>query len=259
MSFSTASYSALPILLCSHVVASVTATFDFNSEGANDYFSDSVTGWTQDSANPVAFGNTFPLAYISSTNFGGGPSNSGHLGTQFGNTADNSSTTVSGTFSPVAGGTGTIPSVTLNLAILDDSSDSFTGTDTFTVGVQNSADVTIAQIEFTPNGGNWLVNGSSGISILPNSGYEFKINFAADQTTYLWGNANDGAFIVFDTAPAVAGAYLAGIEMTHIPVASAGSSANTLVFDNIVATVPEPSALALFILGLPLLNIRRRG
>ena len=259
MSLSTASYFALPILLCSHVVASVTATFDFNSEGANDYFSDGVSGWTQDSSNPTAFGDTFPLAYIASTNFGGGASNSGHLGTQFGNTSDNSSTTVSGTFSPVAGGTGTIPSVTLNLAILDDAADSFTGTDAFTVGVQNAADVTIAQIEFTPNNGEWLVNGSSGISIAPNSGYEFKINFAEDETSYLWGNANDGAFIVFDTAPAVAGAYLAGIEMTHIPVASAGSSANTLVFDNIVATVPEPSALALFILGLPLLNLRRRG
>ena len=42
----------LSALLSSSSFAAVTASFDFESETANDFFSDSVTGWSQDQSNP---------------------------------------------------------------------------------------------------------------------------------------------------------------------------------------------------------------
>jgi hypothetical protein len=70
-------------------VASNTVTYDFDSSSVGDVFTNGgVSGWTQSNSNPEAFGQSFPLAYIASSNFGGGGSNAAHLGTQFANTPD---------------------------------------------------------------------------------------------------------------------------------------------------------------------------
>jgi hypothetical protein len=123
--------------------------YDFNSESTGDLFAGGVSGWTQDSINPSAFGQTFPLAYIATTNFGSVGTNSGHLGTQFANTPDNSSTTVTGSLSvPNA------QSITLNLAILDNDADSFLGRDAFSVTVSTVGSSKLAQIDFTPTVGD---------------------------------------------------------------------------------------------------------
>ena len=47
--------------------------------------------------------------------------------------------------------------------------------------------------------------------------------------------------------------------MTHNPLGDEGTSANSLVFDNIAVSIPEPSSAALLILGSAFLFGRRRS
>ena len=261
----------LSALLSASSFSAVTASFDFESETLNDFFSDSVTGWSQDQSNPSAFGSEIPMSYIATTDFGFGSSNTGHLGTQFGNLSPNASTTVTGAFNFVGAGTATNPEVTVNLAIIDPGSASFPGRDAFSVAITDGVSATIAQIDFTPDSLDdtlWNVgvgvNGapvtSSSASVTVGSAYEFRIEFGASSTSFLYGSAVGGATVGIDTLDPASGSQMAGIEMTHNPLATEGTSANTLVFDNIVASVvPEPSSCALLLLCLPLFAARRRS
>ena len=239
--------------------------YDFSSESSGDLFAGGVTGWTQDSINPSAFDQIFPLAYIATTNFGSGGTNSGHLGTQFSNTPDNSSTTVTGSLSmPNA------QSITLNLAILDNDTDAFVGRDAFSVTVSTVGSSQLAQIDFTPNVGDGTlwdlsvgVNGTavSGTlaTVQSNSGYIFQMDFGPTATIFSYGAQGGLADVVFGSRSAVSSFNLGEIAMTHTPVAPAGTSANTLVFDNIEAIpIPEPSSSLLILLGLGVLGRRRR-
>ena len=262
----------LSLLLVCPAFAATSVTYDFEVESngvpQGDFFSDSVTGWSQDTTNPSAFGDSFPLAYIFSTAFAGGAStNTGHLGTQFANLPDNSSTTVSGVVDlPVTNAL----EVTLNLAIIDNTADAFAQRDAFSVALTNSASATIAQIDLTPTSGDdtsWDVSvgtggaaSATGSTITALNGYEFKIVFGAT-TNFYFGGAVQGAVIGLGPAlPAVPGiSDLDAIAMTHNPLGLAGSSANTLAFDNIVVIIPEPSSAILAALGFSFLGRRRRS
>ena len=238
--------------------------YDFSSESSGDLFAGGVTGWTQDSINPSAFGQTFPLAYISTTNFGSGGTNAGHLGTQFSNTPDNSSTTVTGSLAvPNA------QSITLNLAILDNNVDTFVGRDAFSVTVSTVGSSKLAQIDFTPTVGDetlWDislgVNGAAVSGTLATvrslSGYIFQIDFGPGATNFSYGAQGGLADVAIGSRPAVSSFDLGEIAMTHTPVAPVGTSANTLVFDNIGVVIPEPSSSLLIFLGLGVLGRRRR-
>jgi hypothetical protein len=246
--------------------------YDFESEGSGDLFKGGVAGWSQDSNNLSAFGQTFPLGYISSTNFGSGVSNTGHLGTQFANTADNSSTTLTGALD-VSGLDPVAPSVTLNLAILDNSADNFPGRDAFSVALTGGSGQELAVIEFSPTVGDDLVwdiavgvNGAAATPTLAQvdvlAGYVFIMNFDTSGTSFLYGPSqgttspvlisDEGAVLNF-------GSSLSAIEMTHDPLAAVGTSANTLAFDNIVVTVPEPTSALFLLLGGVSLFSRRRS
>ncbi|MDB4666574.1 hypothetical protein OAK94_01545 [bacterium] len=257
-------------LLSSSCFSAVTASLDFESETLNDFFSDSVTDWSQDQTNPSAFGSEIPLAYIATTDFGFGSSNTGHLGTQFGNLSPNASTTVTGAFNFVGVGTAPNPQVTLNLAIIDPGSASFPGRDAFSVAVTDGVSATIAQIDFTPDalddtswdvalGVNGAPVSSSSASVTVGSAYEFVIEFGATSTNFLYGSAVGGATVGIGARGPALGSQMAEIEMTHNPLAAEGTSANTFVFDNIFASVPEPSSCALLLLCLPLFAARRRS
>ena len=245
----------------------------FDSEVTADRFEDQVAGWSQSNTNPTAFDTTSPLAYIATTNFGGGGSKSGHLGTQFGNTPDNSSTTVS--TNQNAGlldflGLGPAPMLTMNLAILDETGDrdNFPGRDAFSVELRNSSAASLAEIKFVPTvgvasswdiqvgvGGTETVTTGQTISAL--NPYRFQINFGA-ATTFSYGDSTGGVS-AFQTLGGSNLSDMDSIAMTHIPLAVAGTSANTLAFDDIALSVPEPSGVALLLLGSTFLMGRRRA
>ncbi|MDA7626994.1 hypothetical protein N8672_03060, partial [Akkermansiaceae bacterium] len=121
--------SSFLVPLVGSAFAANSVTYDFESSTSGDLFDGGgVTGWSQDTSNPSAFGQTFPLAYVAATNFGGGSSNSAHLGTQVANTPDNADTTLTGDLSsldPIYN----MLNVSFNMAVLDDSADSFEGRD----------------------------------------------------------------------------------------------------------------------------------
>jgi hypothetical protein len=246
----------------------------FDSEVTDDRFEDQVAGWSQSNTNPSAFDTTSPLAYIATTNFGGGGSKSGHLGTGRGNTPDNSSTTVS--TNQDAGllnflGLGPAPMLTMNLAILDETgdSDNFPGRDAFSVELRNSSAASLAEIKFVPTvgdasswdiqvgvGGTEAVTTDHTISAL--NAYRFQINFGA-ATTFSYGDSTGGVS-AFQTLGGSNLSDMDSIAMTHIPLAVAGTSANTLAFDDIaLSSVPEPSGVALLLLGSTFLMGRRRA
>jgi len=262
--------SGTAVVLISSASAATTFTYDFNSETAGDHFESDVVGWSQDTPNPSAFGTTIPFAYIASTNFGGGATNSGHLGTQFANTVDNSSTTVTGALD--TSGAVSVPGrVTMNLGIVDNTADQFEGRDAFSFAVFDLASAGLAQINFVPTVGDedlWdvlvAVNGGSVTSTLANvvalSGYKFQIDFQAAATVFSYGSSESGsADTVFaNLAPVTPGGF-GEVQVTHNPLAPAGTSANTIVFDDIsVVVIPEPSSLLLSLLASSLLLRRRR-
>jgi len=243
-------------------------TYDFNSETSGDLFSNGVTGWSQDTANPVAFGTEFPLGYISSVNFTGSASNAGFLGTYNGNTADNSSTTVSGSLA----GSGQIAgrAVSFNMAIVDNAADSFTTRDAFTVAVTNDSGTAVARLDFSPDSGNdssWNVaigvNGGATVataySLTQGSGYEIALQFLGDETRFLHRASTGGNFIGLGTLAPAVGTF-GEFQATHNPLGLAGTSANALIFDDISAgaVIPEPSSSLLAVLGVSSLVLRRK-
>lgn len=263
--------------------AATQLNYDFESSSSGDQFSgNGVSGWSQDIANPSAFGQTFPLAYVSATNFGGGSSNSAHLGTQVANTPNNASTTLTGDLTSLtAGGQANaghiynMVNASFNLAVLDDSSDSFAGRDGFSVALTTASGAEAATIGLTPTSGNndsWDVSvtagsttSTTGGTITSNSAYKFYIESldgsttfkfeAADGTGNTWINTIDSgnASAFTNTLNQVT-----GIAFSHDPLASPGTSANTLAFDEISVQIPEPSSSLLMVLSAGLIAIRRR-
>lgn len=268
-------FQALPLvgisaLLSFSAQGATSITYNFESQSDGDLFAGDVAGWTQDQPNLVAFGTTFPLGYIASSNFSGVPTNAGHLGTQRANTPDNASTTLTGVLglSGIVGPTD-IPQVSLNLAIIDNPGDAFAGRDAFSVVVKSGAGTVMAEIDFTPTSGveqfwdiSAGISGSSSATALKaqaGQGYLFNINFGASETSFsLAGSGGVIPNTVFLTSAALAVTDFGTIEIIHNPLAPVGTSANTLTFDNVQASIPEPSGVALLLLGsLGLLGRRR--
>ena len=263
--------------------AATQLNYDFESSSSGDQFSgNGVSGWSQDIANPSAFGQTFPLAYVSATNFGGGSSNSAHLGTQVANTPNNASTTLTGDLTSLtAGGQANAGHIynmvyaSFNLAVLDDSSDSFDGRDGFSVALTTASGAEAATIGLSPTSNNddsWDVsvgvNGSTsttGATITANSAYKFYIESldgsttfkfeAADGTGNTWINTIDSGVVSPFTNTLN---QVTGIAFSHDPLGTAGSSANTLAFDEVSVQIPEPSSSLLMVLSAGLIAIRRR-
>ena len=263
--------------------AATQLNYDFDSSTSGDQFSgNGVSGWSQDIANPSAFGQTFPLAYVSATNFGGGSSNSAHLGTQFANTPNNASTTLTGDLTsltaggqPNAGHVYNYISASFNLAVLDDSSDSFAGRDGFSVALTTDSGAEAATIGLSPTSGNndtWDVSvtaggttSTTGGTINANSAYRFYIESLDGSTTFKY-EAADGtgnawiSSVDFDVVSPFTNTLnqVTGIAFTHDPLAATGTSANTLAFDEISVQIPEPSSSLLMVLSAGLIAIRRR-
>ena len=260
--------ASLPLFGSAMAASSV--TYDFESSTSGDLFEEGgVSGWSQDTANPTAFDQTIPLAYISTTNFGGGSSNAAHLGTQFANTANNSDTTLTGDLSSV--NFANYLTASFSLAILDNSADSFEGRDGFSVALGNAAGQQAATIGFTPTAGvneSWDIrvgtNGSTSptsLQVLGLSSYNFKIVATEISTSFSFGpgDLSTGNVGILTTAPITSLNTVNSIVFGHDPLADAGTSSHTLAFDDInVQNVPEPSSSLLMVLCAGLMAIRRR-
>ena len=258
--------------------AVTSVTYDFESSAAGDLFAGGgVTGWTQDTSNPTAFGQTFPLAYIGSTNFGGGISSSAQLGTAQSNTPDNGDTTLTGdltSLDPIYN----MMNVSFSMAVLDNSADSYETRDAFSVALTTASGSQAATIGFTPTAGNndsWDisvgVNGSTSTTpqtILSNSGYNFVIS-SRDNTTAFNYSAGDGSGLTIGLGNPIVSPFssgfnttlnsVTGITFVHDPLGtSVGESATVLAFDNISVQIPEPSSSLLMVLSAGLIAIRRR-
>lgn len=248
-------------------MAATSVTYNFESSASGDLFEGGgVPGWSQDIPNPTAFGQTFPLAYIATTDFGGGASLTAHLGTQFANTPDNADTVLTGDLSSLS--FYNTMSLSFNLAIVDDSADSFEGRDAFSVGLVNSAGSHIVTIGLTPVVGDnesWdLTVGTNGSTIATpyqvsaNSAYGFFIDSDTTGTDFRFGPAG-GNQVTIDTLGAVGTLNtITGIAFEHDPLSPAGTSANTMIFDEVAVQIPEPSSSLLMVLSAGLVAIRRR-
>ena len=254
--------------------AASSVTYDFQSSAAGDLFADGgVAGWSQDTTNPKAFGQTFPLAYVAATNFGGGSSVSAHLGTQQSNTPDNADTTLTGSLSsldPIYN----MVSVSFNLAVLDDSADSYEGRDAFNVALTTASGAQAATIGLSPSATSnevWDIavgiNGSTSTTpytISANSGYTFFIESKNNVTHFLYGP--DGASFANGNKIGLGSLNgkvtslnsITGIAFEHDPLSPVGTSAHTLAFDNVSVQIPEPSSSLLMVLSAGLIAIRRR-
>ena len=254
--------------------AASSVTYDFQSSVAGDLFADGgVAGWSQDTTNPKAFGQTFPLAYVAATNFGGGSSVSAHLGTQQSNTPDNADTTLTGSLSsldPIYN----MVSVSFNLAVLDDSADSYEGRDAFNVALTTASGAQAATIGLSPSATSnevWDIavgiNGSTSTTpytISANSGYTFFIESKNNVTHFLYGP--DGASFANGNKIGLGSLNgkvtslnsITGIAFEHDPLSPVGTSAHTLAFDNVSVQIPEPSSSLLMVLSAGLIAIRRR-
>ncbi|MDA7675863.1 PEP-CTERM sorting domain-containing protein [Akkermansiaceae bacterium] len=259
------SFIAFSPLLGSAMAAS-SITYDFNSSSSGDLFEGAgVSGWSQANSNPTAFGQTFPLAYVSATDFGSGSSNSAHLGTQFANTPDNSDTTLTGDLSSVNPSNTMVAS--FSMAILDNAADSFEGRDGFSVALKTTAGQEAATIGFSPTAGDnegWDVsvgvNGSTSttpVQISSLTGYTFSVNASHTGTTFQYG-ATSANVLLATAAPITELDTVGFISFTHDPLADVGTSINTLAFDNVMVQIPEPSSSLLMILSAGLIAVRRR-
>jgi hypothetical protein len=251
-----------------------------NSNGPNIGEVSGVTGWSQDNPNPEAnFDKIDPLAYIDTWDFGSGDTDAGHLGTTYGNDPFGLSTTVS-TDTGVLNFLGLepvllTPKVSLNLAIGVIDLNSYPNRDAFSVELMSSTDLTLAEIKFVPTVGEpskWDVSvGTNGnliqtsASIVAGASYKFDISLGA-ATTFSYGSPSQDADWAIET-PGISFLPFGGlsyedmdsIAMTHIPLADGQTTANYLVFDDIVLSVPEPSGAALLLLGSAFLMGRRRA
>ena len=254
--------------------AASSVTYDFQSSAVGDLFTDNgVAGWSQDTTNPKAFGQTFPLAYVAATNFGGGSSVSAHLGTQQSNTPDNADTTLTGSLSsldPIYN----MVNVSFNLAVLDDSADSYEGRDAFNVALTTASGAQAATIGLSPSATSnevWDIavgiNGSTSTTpytISANSGYTFFIESKNNVTHFLYGP--DGASFANGNKIGLGSLNgkvtslnsITGIAFEHDPLSPVGTSAHTLAFDNVSVQIPEPSSSLLMVLSAGLIAIRRR-
>jgi hypothetical protein len=263
--------SAVIAPLVGSALAANSVTYDFQSSAAGDHFTGGgVSGWEQDVANLQAFGTTFPLAYVAATNFGGGSSVSAHLGTQQANTPDNADTTLTGSLASLNPAYNMV-SVSFNLAVLDDSTDSYEGRDKFNVALTDASGAQAATIGFTPSAGSnevWDIavgiNGSTSTTpqtISANSGYTFYIDSRDNLTTFSYGAGDaSGLKIGLGTFNEKVTSLnsLTGITFEHDPLSPAGTSAHTLAFDNVSVQIPEPSSSLLMVLSAGLIAIRRR-
>ena len=264
-------FSLLPLVLAPLVGSAIAAnsvTYDFETSSSGDLFeAGGVSGWTQDTSNPTAFGQTFPLAYISATDFGVGSSNSAHLGTQVANTPDNADTTLTGDLSsldPIYN----MLNVSFNMAVLDDSADSFEGRDAFNVALTTASGSQVATIGFSPTAGNnevWDVSvGVNGLTsttpyqVSANSGYSFYISSRDNTTDFKFGPAGGNIVTIDSFVAATSLNSVTGITFEHDPLSEVGTSAHTLAFDNLTVQIPEPSSSLLMILSAGLIAIRRR-
>jgi hypothetical protein len=261
------------VSLAGSAFAANSLTYDFNSSVANDKFEGGgVAGWSQDTPNPSAFGNPFPLAYVAATNFqnGEGLSNSAHLGTQRANTSNNADTTLTGDLSsldPIYN----MMNVSFNMAILDDNTDSYEGRDNFNVALTDASGAQAATIGLSPNAGSnekWDVsvgvNGSTsttGYTISAQSSYNFYIESRDNLTSFSYG-AGDGSGLRIGLGSfnekVTSLNSITGIAFEHDPLSPVGTSAHTLAFDNISVQIPEPSSSLLMVLSAGLIAIRRR-
>jgi hypothetical protein len=264
--------SAVIAPLVGSAIAANSVTYDFQSSAAGDLFTGGgVSGWSQDTTNLTAFGQTYPLAYIAATNFGGGSSVSAHVGTQRSNTPDNADTTLTGSLASLDPAYNKV-NVSFNLAILDDSADSFEGRDAFNVALTDASGAQAATIGFTPSVGSnevWDIavgiNGSTSTTpqtISANSGYTFYIDSRDNLTSFSYG-AGDGSGLkiglgTFNDEKVTSLNSLTGITFEHDPLSPAGTSAHTLAFDNVSVQIPEPSSSLLMVLSAGLIAIRRR-
>ena len=262
--------SLLIIPFAGVAVASTSVTYDFDSSSVGDYFTNGgVPGWTQSNSNPTAFDKTFPLAYIASSNFGGGGSKAAHLGTQFANTPDNSDTIITGDLSSLA--VYNMMSVSLDMAVIDDSADAFLGRDAFSVALTTAAGAEAATIGFNPTTGNneqWDVsvgvNGNTsttGQVISAGSGYTFYID-SRDNTTSFSFSAADGSGLTIGLGT-INGIVtdlnsVTGISFEHDTLSGPGTSAHTMVIEDVSVQIPEPSSTLLMVLSAGLIAIRRR-
>ena len=264
------SLSAL-VSLAGSAFAANSVTYDFNSSVANDYFEGGgVAGWSQDTQNPSAFGNQFPLAYVAATNFqnGEGLSNSAHLGTQRANTPDNADTTLSGDLSSL-NPINNMMNVSFNMAILDDKTDSYEGRDNFNVALTDASGAQAATIGLSPNAGSnekWDVsvgvNGSTsttGYTISAQSSYSFAIESRDNTTRFLLSGPGISQQLLSSIDANVTSLNsVTGITFEHDPRSLVGTSAHTLAFDNVSVQIPEPSSSLLMVLSAGLIAIRRR-
>jgi hypothetical protein len=266
--------------------AASSVTYNFNSSSDGDLFTGGgVSGWSQNIENPTAFGETFELAYVSATNFAGGLSNAGEVGSFRANDATNRDTVLTGDLSSLAAGgqpgASTIYNmvgVSFDLGILDDSSDQFTGRDGFSVALTAANGDQAATVGFTPTVGNndtWDVsvgvNGQASTAtayvVAANAGYKFYIN-SKDGTTDFSIGTSGGSVSESEILGSIFSPFydgfrtslnsVTGIAFTHDPLADPGTSANAITFDNISVQVPEPSSSLLMVLSAGLIAIRRR-
>ncbi|MBN38037.1 MAG: hypothetical protein CMI29_06170 [Opitutae bacterium] len=268
--FSRKNFRIFPVIapLVGSAIAANSVTYDFESSGSGDLFAGGgVTGWSQDTTNPSAFGQTFPLAYIAATDFGGGSSVSAHLGTQQSNTPDNADTTLTGDLSsldPIYN----MLNVSFNMAVLDDSSDSYEGRDAFNIALTTASGSQVATIGLAPKDGDnetWNVsvgvNGSTSTTpyqISANSAYSLYIASRDSVTDFRIGPAGGISESMGSFTAATSLNSVTGITFEHDPLSPVGTSAHTLAFDNVSVQIPEPSSSLLMVLSAGLIAIRRR-
>ena len=251
-------------------VGAAATVYNFESEAVDDFFSGGgVTGWTQDQPNPSIIGTQIPLAYINTATFAGTSSNAGYLGTLRGNLTPNATTTLSGAISGAGSLAGSRLSV--NFAIADNAGDTFMTRDSFQISITDNSSATIAQLLFTPDAGDtaiwnlWYSLGggaliSSASTAIANSGYflDFLFTFTAASISYGTATTGTGTSVI-GTGVVPGFSDFEALNISHIPTGAPGSSANALVFDNVVATIPEPSSAALLALAALGLIRRRRS